>query len=209
MKTLNKQIENFNKYENEVSPFHHSKYDFITVNSVDIKDTYIQYAEEILDRPTNQMAINKVIQNIDLALKIEMSVFEYSLIYCLNNHYDQKFLKPIYDDKIQNILLNLNPNNHIKNTAFLKNLLNNKINPSEVAFMSPSQMHPEKWQYWIKKKEYKEWRENSIAYSDVYQCGKCKERKCKVTQLQTRSADEGATIYISCMVCHHTFKICS
>ena len=93
--------------------------------------------------------------------------------------------------------------------TFKKDLLNGKINPSEVAFMSPSQMHPQKWQYWIKKKEYMEWRENNIAYSDAYQCGKCKERKCKVTQLQTRSADEGATIYVSCMVCHHTFKICS
>jgi DNA-directed RNA polymerase subunit M/transcription elongation factor TFIIS len=198
-----------NNYDNEVSPFHHSNYDFITVNSVDIKDSYIQYGEKILDRASNQMEINKVINNVDLALKIETSVFEYALIYCLNNHYEQKFLKPIYDDKIHNIIVNLNPNNHIQNKTFKKDLLNGKINPSEVAFMSPSQMHPQKWQYWIKKKEYMEWRENNIAYSDAYQCGKCKERKCKVTQLQTRSADEGATIYVSCMVCHHTFKICS
>lgn len=204
----NMEIHNIN-YDNEVSPFHNSKYEFITINSVDIKDSYIQYAEKILDRANNQIKINNVIDNIDMAIKIEMSVFEYSLIYCLNNHYDPKFLKSIYDDKIYNILLNLDSKNHIKNKTFKQNLLAGKINPKEVAFMAPAQMHPEKWQYWIKKKEYKEWRENSIAYSDTYQCGKCKERKCKITQLQTRSADEGATIYVSCMVCHHTFKICS
>lgn len=193
--------------ETELSPFHHSKYDFITSNSVDIKDSYIKYAETILDRGTNQMTINDAIQNIDLAIKIELSVFEYSLIYCLNNGYDQKFLKPIYDDKIHNIILNLDSSNHLKNKTFKENLLNGKINPKEVAFMSPSQLHPEKWNYWIKKKEYREWRENSIAYSDAYKCRRCGESKCKVSQIQTRSADEPSTLFISCMVCHKTFKI--
>ena len=147
-----KMTPNIN-YELELSPFNNSKYDFITTNSVDIKDSYIQFAEKVLDRASNQMEINKVIQDIDLAIKIELSIFEYSLIYCLNNGYDSKFLKPIYGDKIHNILLNLNPNNHLENKTFKQNLLNGKINPKEVAFMSPSQLHPTKWNYWIKKKE--------------------------------------------------------
>jgi DNA-directed RNA polymerase subunit M/transcription elongation factor TFIIS len=191
----------------EVSPFHNSKYDFITENSVDIKDSYIQYAEKVLDRAKNQIAINDVLSNIDLSLKIEMSIFEYALVYCLNNAYDLKFLKPVYDDKMYNILANLNPNSHLKNKTFKTNILNGKINPSEVAFMAPAQLHPEKWEYWIKKREYKEWRENSIAYSTAYKCSKCGESKCKVTQAQTRSSDEPMTTFIACMVCHHTFKI--
>lgn len=195
-------------YDTEVSPFHNSKYDFITINSIDIKDSYIQYAEKILERAIKQIEINKVIDNIDLALKIEMSVFEYALVYCLNNGYNTNFLKPIYDDKIYNILINLNPDNHIQNKTFKKNLLAGKIDPKDVAFMAPAQLHPAKWNYWIKKKEYKEWRENSIAYSDAYKCRKCGESKCKVTQIQTRSADESATTFVSCMICHHTFKFC-
>lgn len=203
MSTTTKDIN----YETETSPFHHSKYDFITTNAADIKDSYIQYAEKVLDRATNQMEINKVIQDINLALNMELSIFEYSLIYCLNNAYDSKFLKPIYNDKLQNIILNLNPNNHLKNKTFRQNLLNGKINSKEVAFMSPSQLHPAKWNYLIKKKEYKEWRENSIAYSDAYKCRWCGESKCKISQVQTRSADEPSTLFISCMVCHKTFKI--
>ena len=201
-----KMTPNIN-YELELSPFNNSKYDFITTNSVDIKDSYIQFAEKVLDRASNQMEINKVIQDIDLAIKIELSIFEYSLIYCLNNGYDSKFLKPIYGDKIHNILLNLNPNNHLENKTFKQNLLNGKINPKEVAFMSPSQLHPTKWNYWIKKKEYKEWRENNIAYSDAYKCRRCGEAKCKISQVQTRSSDEPSSLFISCMVCHKTFRI--
>ena len=200
-------IEKKINWDTEVSPFHNSKYKFITDNSVDIKETYIQYAEKVLDRAKNQLAINSIIENIDLSLKIELSLFEYSLIYCLNNAYDLKFLKPIYDDKIYNILANLDPNNIIQNKTFKKNLLNGKINPTEVGFMAPAQLHPNKWEHLVKKKEYKEWRENSIAYSTAYKCFKCGESKAKVTQAQTRSADEPSSLFISCMVCHNTRKI--
>jgi DNA-directed RNA polymerase subunit M/transcription elongation factor TFIIS len=198
-------ISNIN-LETELSPFHNSKYNFITENSVDIKDSYIQYAEKILERAKNQIEINNIIQNIDLALEIELSIFEYALVYCLNNNYDPKFLKPIYDDKTYNIIANLNPENHIKNKTFKKNILEKKIKASDVAFMAPFQLHPEKWQYWIKKKEYTEWRENNIAYSTAYKCYKCGESKCKVTQAQTRSADEPMTTFITCWYCHNTFK---
>jgi hypothetical protein len=89
---------------------------------------------------------------------------------------------------------------------FGADLLDNKINPAYVAFMSPAQLHPQKWLYWVKKKEYKEIRKNSIVYSDAYKCFKCGERKTKVTQAQTRSADEPMTTFVTCLVCYNTFK---
>ncbi|AYV80152.1 MAG: transcription elongation factor TFIIS [Gaeavirus sp.] len=189
-----------------ISPFHNSNYKFITENSIDIKESYIQYAENILDRTNTQLQINDIINDIDIALKMELSIFEYSLIYCLNNNYDNKFIKPIYDDKTYNIIANLNPTNRIQNQTFKKNILNNKINPSDVAFMSPSQVHPSKWNLWIKRKEYKEWREKNIAYSDAYKCFKCGESKCKISQFQSRGADEPMTTFVTCLICKNTFK---
>ena len=141
---------------NDESPFHYSQYNFITENSVDIKESYIQYAEKTLEREKNQIIINEIIGNIEIAIGIELSIFEYSLIYCLNNNYNSNFLKPVYDDKLYNILLNLDPNSNLKNLTLKANILNGKIKPCDVAFMSPSQLHPEKWMYLIKKKEYKE-----------------------------------------------------
>ena len=189
-----------------VSPFHNSNYDFITENSVDIKETFIQYAEKTLDRTSTQITINNIIKDIDIALKMELSIFEYTLVYCLNNGYEPQFLKPIYDDKVYNIIANLNPKHKIGNKTFMSDIISNKINPSYVAFMSPAQMFPIKWNYWVKKKDYKEWRENNISYSDVYKCFKCGESKCKISQAQTRSADEPMTTFVTCLVCHNTFK---
>jgi len=189
-----------------ISPYHHTKYNFITENSVDIKDGYIHYAETILERAKNQVKLNNIINDIEISLKIELSIFEFALIYCLNNSLGENFLKSVYDDKLNNIVSNITDIKNINNKKLKQDLLTNKINPSYVAFMSPAQLHPQKWLYWVKKKEYKELRENSIAYSDTYKCFKCGERKCKVTQAQTRGADEPMTTFVTCLICYNTFK---
>ena len=192
-----------------ISPYNQSKYNFVIENSIDLKDSWIQYAETKISRASGQIKISELLNNIDIAIKIESSIFEYSLIYCLNNKYDKNYIKPVYDEKFNFIFTNLDENNKkINNKSFKSNIMSGKINPSYVAFLSPQQVHPEKWAYLIKKKEYIEQRENNIAYSDAYKCKKCGESKCKITQAQTRSADEPMTTFVVCLVCHNTFKFC-
>ena len=191
------------------SPFNQSKYCFVIDNTIDIKDTWIQFAELCIDRASNQIELSNLINNIDIAIKIELSIFEYALNYCQNNKYDKNFIKPIYNDKFNFIVSNLDEKKFgINNKIFKTNILKKKINPSYVAFLSPAQVHPDKWAYLIKKREYIEQRENNIAYSDAYKCYKCGESKCKITQAQTRSADEPMTTFVVCLVCHNTFKFC-
>ncbi len=84
---------------NTISPFHHSQYEFITENSVDIKDEYIHNAESVINRAENQIKLNEILLDIDISLKIELSIFEFSLIYCLNNNLNNNFIKAVYEDK--------------------------------------------------------------------------------------------------------------
>lgn len=192
-----------------ISPFNNSQYNFVRENSVDIKDSWIQFAEQHIDRPTYQIMLSDELLDINMALKIELSILEYALIYCQNSKYDINYIRPVYEDKFYFIMSNLDKNKKgIKNKTFKKMLLSNKINPTDVAFLSPAQIHPEKWEYTVKKKEYIEQRENNIAYSDAYKCFKCGESKCKITQVQTRSADEPMTTFVVCLVCHNTFRFC-
>lgn len=184
-----------------------SDYNFIIPNSIDLKDSIIQFAELCLDRSQKQIILSNILNNINIAIKIESSIFEYTLIYCLNNKYDKNYIKPVYEDKFNFIISNMDENKScIKNKTFKKNILNGTINPSYVAFLSPSQIHPQNWDKILKKKEYIEQRENNIIYSDAYKCYKCGESKCKITQIQTRSADEPMTTFVVCIVCHNTFK---
>lgn len=190
-----------------INPFSHTNYDFIIPNSVDIKDKYIQYAETCIERTKTQTLLSDILLNIDIAIKIELSIFEYALNYCVNNKFEINYIKPIYDDKLNEILVNLDENKKgVNNKTFKKEILSGKIDPANVAFLSPSQIHPLKWSHIVKKKEYVEQRENNIVYSDAYKCFKCGESKCKITQVQTRSADEAMTTFVVCVVCHNTFK---
>jgi len=190
------------------NPYNHTKYNFVIENSIDLKDSWIQYAELCIDRASNQILLSNILNDIDIAIKIELSIFEYALNYC-NNKYDKNYIKPVYEDKFNFILANLDEfKKGINNKYLKKNILEKKINPSYIAFLSPAQIHPEKWSYVIKKKEYIEQRENNIAYSDAYKCRKCGESKSKITQAQTRSADEPMTTFVVCLVCHNTFKFC-
>ena len=44
------------------------------------------------------------------------------------------------------------------------------------------------------------------ATTDMWRCGKCKNRKCTYYQLQTRSADEPMTTFITCTVCGNRWR---
>lgn len=46
------------------------------------------------------------------------------------------------------------------------------------------------------------------ATTDMFQCSKCKSRACTYYQLQTRSADEPMTTFVSCTVCKNRWKFC-
>ena len=44
------------------------------------------------------------------------------------------------------------------------------------------------------------------SMTDQFKCARCKQRKCTYYELQTRSADEGMTIFITCIICGHRWR---
>lgn len=45
------------------------------------------------------------------------------------------------------------------------------------------------------------------ATTDMFQCGRCKQRKCTYHTAQIRSGDEAATIFIQCQNCGLNFRM--
>jgi transcription elongation factor S-II len=43
-------------------------------------------------------------------------------------------------------------------------------------------------------------------YTGMFQCGKCKSKKTTYYQMQTRSADEPMTTYVTCLGCNNRWK---
>jgi transcription elongation factor S-II len=48
--------------------------------------------------------------------------------------------------------------------------------------------------------------QDTQAETDQFKCGRCGKRRCKYFQLQTRSADEPMTTFVTCVNCGNRWK---
>lgn len=199
MQTIN--IENFDS--SNVSLL--LKSNFITENSKDIQNDMIIHATSNIDRTTFVIKIAKLISDINIAILIEASVFEFALIHATLNSLDKQLVYAIYDDKLSDICMNLDETSRLGNKSFRSYVLEGIIDPKLVAFLSPDQTYPESFAPILNKIKFRQTTENNMATSDIYKCHKCGERKCKVNEMQLRSADESSSKFVTCLVCYNTF----
>ena len=48
----------------------------------------------------------------------------------------------------------------------------------------------------------------SQARTNMFRCGKCKGNECFYFQMQTRSADEPMTTFVTCANCQNKWRVC-
>lgn len=166
----------------------------------------ISISNDMIDRKKSLDEIEGRIGSIEKSIELEAGIFEYSLVYKSVKNYPEEMILGIYRDKLYDILLNLDKRSSVENSYLRKKILSGDFDPQSVPFMSASQIHPEKWETLEKKKRLREYKKSHMAATDLYTCYKCGESKCKITQMQTRGADEPITNFITCLVCHNTFK---
>ncbi len=132
---------------------------------------------------------------------IEQSIYDFSIDYA-NVHETPYLIDQIYESKADEIINLLKD----KEIHLLKAIKEGVIDVSKIGFMKPAELNPEKYNTIINKKKKEEDKINNQATSTVYTCKKCKKNKCQVTQRQTRSADEPATTFVTCMECGYEFS---
>ena len=147
-------------------------------------------------REKTKTNLNKTLSS-QYSSKIEESIFKFSVDYASVNE-TPYLLEQIYDTKVDDLMKLINDT---ENDYLLKAIKNDKINLEKIAFMKSEELNPEKYDKIIKKKSIEQDKIDNQATSNVYECKKCKNRKCSVTQRQTRAADEPATTFVKCMEC--------
>ena len=150
--------------------------------------------------------LNNLINNKNISKSIEKSIYNFSLDYIKHNNIDESLIESIYMDKEDDILKNIDYKSELNNKNFLQRIENNDIDPKNIAYLDPHEIHPEYWEPIIEKFKFREDKVKNIATTDMFTCSKCKEKRCTVAQMQTRSADEPMTVFVTCMECGHTFK---
>jgi transcription elongation factor S-II len=86
----------------------------------------------------------------------------------------------------------------------LDHLKNGEISPQSLAFMTHQEMNPDRWRILIDqkmKRDANKFTDNIRASTDMFTCKKCKSKRTTYYELQTRSADEPATIFVTCLDC--------
>lgn len=152
--------------------------------------------------------IDKVFNNEKYSINIEKGIYN----YCIHESEKRNIVKKwenvyfvqLYIDKFKSVMINVG-----KHKILVKNILLKKIKPHEIAFMTHQEMHPEKWSKLINLKQIRDQNKYAPrldANTDDYTCYKCKSKRCSFYQLQTRSADEPMTTFVTCLDCGTRWK---
>jgi transcription elongation factor S-II len=144
------------------------------------------------------MESNKLLKIVkpNIAKLIIKSIEKFSIQYSTENEIPS-LIDQIYESKLEEIINALTK---------LPNLLDNEEDALNSAFMKPEELFPENYEKIIKKKELEEYKKNEVQSTSAFTCSKCKQKKCSVIQKQTRSGDEPATTFVTCLECGHTFS---
>ena len=114
----------------------------------------------------------------------------------------------IYDEKAISILRNLDQKSAINNGYLIRMIFDPSFDLLKIAFLSSAEIFPENWDKIIAERNAQiDALKNKKGYvSDKFTCPKCHQRKCTYFMKQTRSCDEGSTIFVKCLACGKHFK---
>ena len=166
-----------------------------------------KFRQNIINKLSEIIGINNISKNL------EKGIFNYSIQEAkkqkIIRKWNNSYFVRIYIAKLHSIILNLKKDSYVKNPPLLKRLKKKEFQAHELAFMSSPEVFPKKWKSLINakiKRDENMCNQNMEAATDEFKCYKCKNRKCTYYQLQTRSADEPMTTFVTCLICGTCWK---
>ena len=137
---------------------------------------------------------------------IEISIYNFTIKDAFRLEITKQWNNPlfvvIYTNRLRTIY-----NNIKKSKYFYDYILECKQKPDNIALITQHEMKPEKWEEIINMQNIIN--KNACeqhTLSSEFVCRKCKKNNCSHYQLQTRSADEPMTTFVSCNECGNRWK---
>lgn len=170
-----------------------------------------KFRENIRKKIALKLAETDLLQNIAdahnmnqivVSSNMEKGVFNYAVRECNFKKLVKKWENPaftqIYIDRLRMVF------NNLSSPTIVDGLKSGDILPQAVAFMTHQEIQPEKWNPLIDKKTKRDASkcDKKIGASTaMFTCSRCQSKNCTYYEMQTRSADEPATIFITCLNC--------
>ena len=132
------------------------------------------------------------------AINIEKSIVNKSIIESESMNIDPTWESPTFVHIYKTTFCNVFT--YLQNEQIRLKIIDKEILSKDVAFINPIEICPEKWTPQI-------FEEGSSVEDGIFQCKNCNSRKTTYYSVQTRSADEPMTNFITCVHCGNRWKM--
>jgi len=157
--------------------------------------------------------LNKLVESEKISRQIEQSIYNSSIQFSSENNikrnWENSIFKSLYLSRIRSIYTNLREDSYLQNKNFKTKIIENEIDPKNIASLSRYDIFPEVWEELLLKLSQKDKLKYELkpeAMTDMFKCRKCSSRSCSYYEFQTRSADEPMTQFITCLDCNNNWK---
>jgi transcription elongation factor S-II len=151
--------------------------------------------------------IKPILGEDTLSINLEIAIYNYAIKEAnsrkIIKKWDNPYFVQLYIDRLRSIYMNL------KSADLIEQLKSGELTPQTLAFMTHQELNPNRWSKLIEqkiKRDASKFTTNVQASTDMFTCKKCRSKKCTYYELQTRSADEPATIFVTCLDCGKHWK---
>ena len=149
----------------------------------------------------------------DELLQLEMGIFNASLDEAKRRMipltWEHETFKWIYTMISKRTASNFQPNSYVGNNHLIERWKDGEFTLDAIGHWTPYELNPVHWKDLKDQQFRREQRilEGNLAMAtDRFRCSRCKKKLCSYYELQTRSADEPMTIFISCLNCGKRWK---
>jgi DNA-directed RNA polymerase subunit M/transcription elongation factor TFIIS len=125
-------------------------------------------------------------------------------------HFDNNLFQVCYMSSARRLLSNLSTNSYVHNTYLLPRIQNGSITIDQLATMTVRDFAPTLYTDLRERQILREQHQlegNKALATDMFQCFRCNKRETVFYELQTRSADEPMTKFITCVNCNNRWRM--
>ena len=144
----------------------------------------------------------------DQIRELELAIYNGALREAEKNHIDRAWVYPpftnLYRMHARHIAANFYPNSYVGNDELFARFKAGELRIQDLEYMNTYQLFEGRWRESFSNQQIREKRQlegNRSMATDQFLCTKCHKRECTYYELQTRSADEPMTIFITCLNC--------
>jgi transcription elongation factor S-II len=139
---------------------------------------------------------------------LESCIYNGAIIEAKRRHVVRTWTYPpfahIYRMRARNIASNFDSDSYVENKELFELFQQGSVDFKAISAMNTYELFPSRWRDQFEKQQIREKKQlegNRDMATDQFLCTRCWKRQCTYYEMQTRSADEPMTIFITCINC--------